>query len=292
MDAILKVCGLAKNYGDFQLKDVSFELAPGSIMGFIGENGAGKSTTIKAILNIISRDGGSVEIFGMDSQSDDKQIKEQIGVVFEECCFHDVFSTDDINKIMANIYCSWDANLFKKYCHDFKLPDKKRVKEYSRGMKMKLSIAAALSHRPRLLILDEATSGLDPVVREEMLDIFDDFVNDEQHAILLSSHITSDLDKISGSITFIHNGEIIFSKGRIDLLSQLRVLRCDEADFVSLQKLYAHHMLRYRKGTQGYDVLVENFEMIKSQRPELIIDSVNIEEIMLFYARGKRLRGN
>lgn len=291
MDAVLQVCGLAKYYGDFRLKDVSFDLAPGSIMGFIGENGAGKSTTIKAILNIIRRDGGSVEIFGLDSLSHDKQIKEQIGVVFEESCFHDGLNAIDISKIMANIYRNWDNNLFTKYCHDFKLPVNKKVKEYSRGMKMKLSIAAALSHKPRLLILDEATSGLDPVVRDEILDIFADFVEDNQHAILLSSHITSDLDKVSDSITFIHDGEIIFSESHKDLLNQLHTLHCGEDEFNTLKQQFGRNILRYRKNMQGYDLLIDNFKLIINHRPELTANAVNLEDIMLFYARGKKLKG-
>ena len=203
MEYAINVTGLCKSYQDFALDNVSFAVPKGSIMGFIGENGAGKSTTIKAMLNLIHRDAGTVEILlihrdagtveilGMDLDGHEKEIKERIGVVFDECCFHDNLTPADISKILGNIYQNWDGRLYQKYLAQFGLDEKKKIKEFSRGMKMKLGIAAALAHRPDVLILDEATSGLDPIVREEILDIFLDFIQDENHAILISSHITS-----------------------------------------------------------------------------------------------------
>ena len=221
MEYAIKVSDLGKTYQDFALKHVSFSLPRGSIMGFVGENGAGKTTTMKAVLNLIRRNSGSVELLGMDIDAQEKEIKERIGVVFDECCFHDNLTPADISKILGNIYQNWDEQLYQTYLAAFALPAKKKIKEFSRGMKMKLGIAAALAHKPELLILDEATSGLDPVVCEEILDIFQEFIQDENHAILISSHITSDLDKIADYITFIHQGEIIFSKSRDELLDEM-----------------------------------------------------------------------
>ena len=214
MENAIVVKNLRKNYKDFQLKDISFSVPKGCIMGFVGENGAGKTTTLKGILNLINRDGGSVEIFGMDNIKDEKKIKEDIGVVFDECCFYDSLNPKESSKIMKRIYKNWDGKIFNDYLKKFQIPDKKIIKEFSKGMKMKLSIAIALSHKPKLLIMDEATSGLDPIVREEILDIFLDFIQDEEHSILMSTHITGDLDKIADYITFINNGEIIFSKSK------------------------------------------------------------------------------
>lgn len=284
MSDILKVNGLSKSYPGFKLNKVSFSLPHGSIMGFIGENGAGKTTTLKAILNLISKDSGEIKLFGLDNIRDEKEIKELIGVVFDESCFHDTLSLKNISRIMGNIYRNWDDSLFDSYVKDFKLPKDKTVKQFSRGMKMKLCIAAALAHHPKLLILDEATSGLDPVVREEILDIFLDFIQDEEHSILLSSHITSDLDKIADYITFIHEGEIVFSKAKDDLVDSMGVLKCGLNDF---EKLDPAQIVRYRKGQFCYEVLIDDKSGFSSKNRDCIVDPVSIEEIMLFYVRGR-----
>ncbi|WP_286947685.1 ABC transporter ATP-binding protein, partial [Acetobacterium sp. UBA5834] len=220
MTNAIEIKNLNKNYQDFQLKDVSFKVPRGSIVGFIGENGAGKTTTIKAILNLIKRDGGTIEMLGMDNLKDEKKIKASVGVVMDGCNFHDNLKTGDISKMLASIYKNWNQKLYQQYLKKFKLPENKIIKEFSRGMKMKLQIAVALSHEPELLILDEATSGLDPIVREEILDVFMEFIQDEEHAILISSHITSDLDKIADYIVFIHQGEILLDEEKETLLSQ------------------------------------------------------------------------
>lgn len=286
MENAITVRGMSKEYKDFALRDVSFSLPSGSIMGFIGENGAGKSTTLKAILNIIGYKSGEVKILGMDAVKDEKAIKEQIGVVFEESCFHDNLNAKDISKVMANVYSNWDNALFLEYLKKFKLPDNKVVKEFSRGMKMKLCIAAALSHHPKLLILDEATSGLDPIVREEILDIFLEFIQDEEHSILVSSHITSDLDKIADYITFIHEGQIVFSESKLDLVDKMGLVRCGSAEFQGLNK---KDILRYRKSEFGYDLLVQDKNRFQINHRDTIIDPVTVEQIMLFYVRGEKL---
>ena len=280
MEYAINVTGLCKSYQDFALDNVSFAVPKGSIMGFIGENGAGKSTTIKAMLNLIHRDAGTVEILGMDLDGHEKEIKERIGVVFDECCFHDNLTPADISKILGNIYQNWDGKLYQKYLVQFGLDEKKKIKEFSRGMKMKLGIAAALAHRPDVLILDEATSGLDPIVREEILDIFLDFIQDENHAILISSHITSDLDKIADYLTFIHHGRIILSSGRDDLMDSMGIVKCGaEQD----------QIIRYRKNQFGCEVLIRNKRSFAVGHPEMVIDPVTTEAIMLFYSRGEEL---
>ena len=212
MENILEIKNLSKKYDGFELKNVNIELPKGMIMGFIGENGAGKTTTIKAILNIINRDAGEIKIFGSDNKENERKIKEDIGVVLDDSFLSEYLNPSDINKIMKNIYKNWDEKLYFKYIEDFKLPKEKISKEYSSGMKMKLKIAVALAHHPKLLILDEPTSGLDPVARNEILDIFQEFIQDENKGIFVSTHITSDLEHIADYITFINNGEIIFTK--------------------------------------------------------------------------------
>ncbi len=285
MENAICVKGLTKTYKDFKLKDVSFCLPKGCIMGFIGQNGAGKSTTIKAILNLISCESGEIQLLGIDSKKNEKAIKEQIGVVFDESNFHDNLKARDISKIMATVYANWDNELFCRYLKNFKLPENKRMKEFSRGMKMKMSIAVALSHHPKLLILDEATSGLDPIVREEILDIFLEFIQDEEHSILVSSHITSDLDKIADYITFINDGEIIFSKSKLDLVDKMGIVKCGTNEFNQIKK---NDIVRYRKGEYGYEVLIQDKKRFQLNHRGVVVDSVTVEQIMLFYARGEK----
>lgn len=286
MDYALQITDLTKTYPDFTLQNVSFTVPKGSIMGFVGENGAGKSTTIKALLNLVHREQGTVTILGMDLDRQEKEIKERIGVVFDECCFHDNLTPRDISKILGNIYQNWDDQLYQTYLDRFGLAEEKKIKNFSRGMKMKLSIATALSHNPDLLILDEATSGLDPVVREEILDIFLEFIQDENHAVLISSHITSDLDKIADYITFIHQGRIVFSESRNDLLDRMGVARCAVGDLAMIGK---DQIVRYRKNQFGCEVLIRNKAALADAHPGMIVDTVTTESIMLFYSRGEEV---
>lgn len=222
MENILEVKNLCKNYDKFSLKNISLNLPKGTIMGLVGENGAGKSTTIKAILNLVNTSDGIIKIFGLDCKEHEMEIKEDIGIVLDEGFVSEYLNPKDINTIMKDMYKNWDEELYFKYLADFKLPEDKISKEYSSGMKMKLKIAVALAHHPKLLILDEPTSGLDPVARNDILDIFQDFIQDEEHGIFVSSHITSDLESIADYITFINNGEIVLSKTRDELLDKMR----------------------------------------------------------------------
>ena len=285
MENILEIKNLSKKYNGFELRNVNIELPKGIIMGFIGENGAGKTTTIKSILNIINRDSGEIKIFGLDNKENERKIKEDIGVVLDDSFLSEYLNPADINKIMKNIYKNWDEKLYFKYIEDFKLPKEKISKEYSSGMKMKLKIAVALAHHPRLLILDEPTSGLDPVARNEILDIFQEFIQDEEHGIFVSSHITSDLEHIADYITFINNGEIIFTKTRDDLLENYGIVKCSEEQFKKIDK---KDYIKYKKNRYEYDVLIEDKYEFKKKYDISVIDKPSLEDIMLIYIKGEK----
>ncbi|BCJ96683.1 ABC transporter [Anaerocolumna cellulosilytica] len=284
MDYAIELDGVTKQYANFSLKDVSFKVPKGSIMGFVGENGAGKTTTLKAILNLIRMDKGNVTILGTNRIQEDCNIKEQIGVVFDESYFHENLNVNQISKIMKHVYKNWQPAEFDMYVKKFRLPTDKVVKEYSSGMKMKLSIAVALSHKARLLILDEATSGLDPVIRDEILDIFLEFIQDENNTILLSSHITSDLEKVADYITFIHQGQIVFSESKDELIYQYGVVHCKKEELSSLNK---KHIVGVRTNQFGCDVMVNNKKELLRERKDLTVDNTTIEEIILFKVRGE-----
>lgn len=281
MENVLEVRNLTKSYSDFRLNNVSFTLPKGCIMGLVGENGAGKSTTLKLILNLIRREEGEVKIFGMDNLTQEQSIKEKIGVVFDESSFPEHMHAKDISLVMRNIYKTWDQSLYEDYLGRFALPLQKKLKEYSRGMKMKLAIAVALAHRPQLLILDEATSGLDPMVRDEILDIFLEFIQEEDNSILISSHIISDLEKIADYITFIHKGEVLFSQPKDLLLEEYGILKCSHEE---LERLDKNKVIGYRKNQFGVEALIRKANF-KDQR---LIDPASIEDIMLYYSRGVR----
>ena len=279
METVMELKNLAKQYEGFRLDNVNITLPKGSIMGFVGENGAGKSTTIKLILNLIHRDSGAVTVFGLDNIKDERQIKEDIGVVLDESSFPDNMNAASVGKIMRHIYKNWDSAVYAGRLQAFALPPEKPVKDYSRGMKMKLSIAVALSHRAKLLILDEATSGLDPIVRDEILDIFMEFIQDEEHSIFLSSHIISDLEKIADYITFIHKGKILFSEPKDDLIYRYGVLKCTAQEYETVDKAVVKGC---RKNRFGVEALVLREEIPAGYT----VDPASIEDIMLFMIRG------
>lgn len=285
MEYAIHIEGLSKSYKDFSLKNVDLALPPGSIMGLIGENGAGKSTVIKSMLDIVKRDSGTVRILGRDMDTDAKSIKEQIGVVLGESHFHEFMNAMQISNMLGAIYKSWDQELYLDSLKRFSLPEKKKLKEYSKGMMMKLSIAAALSHRPRLLILDEATSGLDPVARDEILDLFFEFIEDGERSILISSHITSDLDKVADYITMIHQGQILFTQEKDSLMEDMGVVKCSREELEQLQGL---DIVGLRPSAYQTECLVRNRLAVQERYPELVADRANIEEIMLFYIRGQK----
>jgi len=283
MDNVLELVNVTKKYNNFTLDSVSISLPRGCIMGFIGENGAGKTTTIKLIVDLIKRDGGSISVLGKDNLKELKSIKENLGVVMEDSFFPDNLTAANINQIMKGIYRTWDEHKFKMLRDKFSLPSDKIVKEYSKGMKMKLSIATALSHDSKLLILDEATSGLDPIIRDEILDVFLEFIQDENNSVFMSSHIISDLEKICDYITFIHKGRIIFSRTKDELLESYGVLKCSEDDF---RKIPSSAVQGFRKNHFGVEALVTK----GSVKGNWIIDRASIEDIMLFHISGSRER--
>ncbi len=278
----IEIRNLTKTYSGFHLDNISFTVPQGCIMGLIGENGAGKTTTIKAMLNLIRRDNGVIRFFGKEMGKDERAIKEDIGVVFEESGFHDSLTAAGVSKIMGRLYSRWDEPLFGQYLARFQLPRDKAVKEFSRGMRMKLSIAAALSHHPRLLILDEATSGLDPVMRSEILDEFLTFMQDEEHTVLMSSHITGDLEKVADYITFLHQGKLVFSSEKDRLLDHYGILRCGARD---AEKIDPADVAGQRRNAFGCEFLVKDRAACRRKYHGCTVDGATLDEMMLFYLK-------
>lgn len=281
---ILEIRELSKDYGDFVLDKISFSLPRGVIMGLIGENGAGKSTTINCILNEIQKSSGTIRIFGKDHSTDEIEIKDKLGVVFDENHFPDIFTPEEIGKFMSGIYSAWEWQLYHQFLEKFELPKDKKIKDFSKGMKVKLAFAVALSHNAELLILDEATSGLDPIIRDDVLDMLIDFVQDESHSVLVSSHITSDLEKVADYITFIHKGKLIFTQDKDTLIDNYGIISCGAAVFDTINK---SEVIAYRKEDYQFKVLVNNRTKAAKQYPNAIVSPAMIEEIMLFYIKGE-----
>lgn len=288
MENILELQQVSKTFpkSDFALENVTFSLPYGAIMGFVGENGAGKTTTIGCILNTVTKDSGTIKLFGKEMSDADTDMREKIGVVYDGDNFPAYWSAMQLSEVMEGLYTQWDKALFQKYLEDFQLPEKQKIKHYSRGMTMKLAIAAALAHHPQLLLLDEATSGLDPVMRDEMLDVFLEFMQAENHSILLSSHITSDLEKVADYITFIHKGRLIMTVSKNDLVYNYAVIRCRESQFLALDP---NDILAYRKRDFQMDVLVPDGKAAQRKYRDLVIDHASIDEIMLLLVKGERV---
>lgn len=280
MENALEVRGLTKHYRGFTLDGVSFSLPTGCIMGFIGENGAGKSTTIRLMLGLARAEAGSVRLLGEDPAAGGAALREKLGVVMDDCGIPETLSLRDMRRILSAGYRTFDAGRFDALAARFELPERKLVKDYSRGMRMKLSLASALSHDCRLLILDEATSGLDTVVRDEILDLFLEFIQDEGHSIFVSSHILSDLEKVCDYITLIHGGRVVFSEEKDTLLEKYVVAKVSEAE---LRALDPAKVAGVRRSAFGAEALVE-----RSAARGLVCDPAGIEDIMLYYLRGER----
>lgn len=283
MNAI-EIISVSKKYDDFMLDNINLTLPGGSIMGLVGENGAGKSTLIKLIMNAINADSGKIKVLGTDcTEKSFINTKEDIGIVLDEAYFPEVITADNVNKIMKFTYKNWNEKKFSEFMKTFRLDGKKAFKDYSRGMKMKLAIAVALSHSPKLLILDEATSGLDPIVRDEVLDIIIDFARDDEHSVLISSHIVSDLEKICDYISFIHNGRLIMSEDKDSLLEKYAIVKTSEDDFDALPK---NAVIGVKKGKMFTEALVE-----KSLIPSTFVtEHTTLEDIILFIAKGDNRR--
>lgn len=286
MSNILEVKDLTKQYAGFKLDHVSFSVPKGTIMGLIGENGAGKTTTISAILDLIRKDEGTVRFWGQELSSS-RQFREDIGVVFDGINFYETLTPAKVGKISGAAYRQWDSSLYRNYLDRFQLPADREIKSMSKGMKMKLCIAIALSHRPKLLILDEATGGLDPVMRDDILDVFLDFVQDEEHSILMSSHITSDLEKIADYITFIHQGKVLFCKTKDELRYRYGIIRCGAAVFDRIDR---EEILALRKEDYQWNVLVADREKARRKYKDAVVDDATIDDIMLLYVKGEQNR--
>lgn len=288
MQTAITVKNLKKQYPKgFCLDNVSFTLPKGCIMGLIGENGAGKTTTIKLLLNQIRRDGGEIEILGGDILKNEQKIKEQIGVVLDEGFFYEALTPKQVGAILRRIFKSWDDALFLRYLREFSLESDKTIKEFSKGMRMKFSIVTALCHHPKLLILDEATSGLDPIVRSEILDIFLDFIQDEEHSILFSSHITTDLEKIADYITFLHEGKVVFSESKDELLYRYGLVKCSEKTFAGLDK---SDFVAWRASEFGIQALTADKKRTQRRYGDLVVDDCTLDDIMLYYVKGEKSR--
>ena len=282
MEKVIEIKNLTKNYDSFSLKNINLGIPKGSIFGLIGENGAGKTTLIKSILNLININDGDIKIFGKDNRG--KEIYEDIGVLLDDSFLSDELTPSDLNKIMKNIYKSWDEDKYKKYIDDFKLPESKPYKEYSSGMKMKLKLAVTLSHNPKLLILDEPTSGLDPIARNDILDIFEDYTSDKEHTIFVSSHITSDLEHIADSIIFIDEGKIVLNTSTDDLKKNYTIINCTKEE---LGKLDREDYIKYLKRKEEYRVLIKDKREYEKKYKTKIEDKPSIEDIMLIMIKGE-----
>ncbi len=284
MEPILEVTKLRKNFKDFSLKDISFTMEKGYIMGFIGPNGAGKSTTIKLILNLLKKDSGVIKVFGLDNLKHEMAIKNKIGFVFEENYFYEELTIREMKKIIAPLYTNWDDSAFIKYLSNFNLPPQKKIKDLSKGMKMKFSLAVALSHHADLLIMDEPTAGLDPVVRNELLEILTYVIQDENKGVFFSTHITSDLDKIADFITFINDGQIILSIAKDQLLDQHALVKGSKD---LLDNDIRKEFIGIKENQFGFEGLVADRLKAKALfGAHVLMEKPALEDIMLFYTRG------
>lgn len=281
MENLIEIRSLSKRYHDFTLENVDLTVPAGCIVGLIGENGAGKTTTLKAILNIVHPDSGEIRLMGKDPSDPDSRL--QVGTVFEDSYFHDCLNITKISRIMEKICLNWDKKLFFNYCKRFSLSEKKTVGEFSRGMRMKLSLATALSRHPRLLILDEATSGLDPVVRRQILDLFLEFIQDESCSILMSSHITDDMEKVCDQIAYLHNGRMVFQENKDELLESMAILQCSKND---MDRLPSDLIISRSDGAFGSAALIRRRAQLRRLFPDTVLEKPTLEDIMRFYSGG------
>ena len=284
MNNAIEIKNLCKDYKDFSLKSISFSFPIGYIMGFVGQNGAGKTTTIRLILDMINRESGEIKIFGLDNISDAQTIKQDVAVVFDDTYFVDSWKVREVEKALKGFYSNWSSKLYKQYVSSFNLPMDKRVKELSRGMKMKLMLVVAMSHEAKLLILDEPTSGLDPVARDELLEILKAYIEDGQKSILFSTHITSDLEKIADYITLIDHGTIFYTGTKDDLLESFCIVRGGLHDLTDSLK---NKIIGLTTNIAGFAGLLPTSEL-KHLAPEIVTETPSIDEILVSISKGDR----
>lgn len=282
MENILEIKNLSKSYNNFQLNDVNFTLRKGYIMGFVGPNGAGKTTTIKLIMNLIKKSSGEIKIFGLDNLEYEKEIKNRIGFVYDDLNFYDTFSLKNNAKLIADFYDKWSWNTFNNYMEKFKINEDQKFKELSKGMKAKFALALALSHDAELLIMDEPTSGLDPIFRNEIINILQEYIEDGSRSILFSSHIISDIEKMADYITFINNGEIVFSEDKNLLEDTYRIVK---GGLDILDNKLENECIKIKRNKYGFSGLTSNYKnLIEKYGSDIVIDKPDIEEIMIYMA--------
>lgn len=280
----IQIQNLSKVYEDFSLKNITLNIPKGSILGLVGANGAGKSTMIQALLGLIRSEYDAIKILGKDLQTQEKEIKEDIAVIYDVSHYNLQYTPKFIGAMLQKVYQNWDVERYHGYLKRFGLPEDKRLKTFSKGMKMKLEFAIAFSHAPKILILDEATSGLDPVFRDEILDLIREFTEEEEHTVLMSSHITSDLDKVADYIALIHDGTLQFVKTYDEIRDDYGILHCGKDFFETLRE---EDIVSFKKEPYEYKVLVKNKNEILRVFPELEMERASVEDIMLFYVKGE-----
>ena len=285
MDYNLEINNLEKKYHNFTLKDINITVPKGKIVGFIGENGSGKTTTTKAIFDTISIDSGSIKIFGKSHKKLTKKDKENIGVVLDDSFFSHVLNVDDINNLMKRFYTTWDEDLYYQYVKEFNIPTDIILKNFSSGMKMKIKVVCAICHKPKLLILDEPTNGLDPVIRYELLQIFEKFVQNGENSIFISSHITSDLEHIADEIIFIDNGHILLDMEKKELFDKYGIIECSNDEFNKIDKKYYDKCIKYK---DEYMLLIDDKKSFSKQYSKMEIKKPSIEELMLLFIKGDK----
>ncbi|MCM1144834.1 MAG: ABC transporter ATP-binding protein [Blautia sp.] len=276
----IEISNITKHYDGFTLDNVSFNVPKGSIMGFIGRNGAGKTTTIRSLLNITNIDAGEIRLLGLAHVKDEFEIKKRIAVVFDELPFHDVLNAADMARIFQGLYPEWDNTVYSEYLERFALPPKKKIGQYSKGMKMKLQIACALSHNAELLIMDEATTGLDPIVRDEILHIFMEYLKGGERSILMSSHITGDLEKIADSVTFIEKGKILLTGSKDTILETHGIIKCSKEEVANIEKA---DIVSVRIDQSGAAAMICKKERGQHKYNGFIMDTASLSDIMLYY---------
>jgi len=283
MQYTIEVSNLSKRYDEFHLKDINLKIPKGKIVGLIGENGAGKTTLISLLLNQINRDSGNIQIFGLDNIADENTIKKDLGFVVDECCFHGCLTPKNINKIMKPIYKNWNESTYRELLKMLNISDSKQIREMSKGMKTKIMLAVALSHSPKLLILDEVTSGLDPVVRDDILILLKNYVSNSENTVFFSTHITSDLDRSADNVAFLHNGKLIMMEDIEDIREKYRICTCTKEEREKIDKdliiaeIVEHNMfliLAYYNA---------NLELTLNQKS---VKQPTIDDIMLLYIKG------
>ena len=282
MNSAMEIVGLRKAFRNFRLKDVTFSFPQGYIMGLVGKNGAGKTTTIRLVLNMLARDAGAVRVFGMDNIKDEQRIKQDVGVVFDEIFFVDSWRVSDVERAVKGFYSKWSGQAYGRYLKSFGLPADKRVKELSRGMKLKLMLAVAMSHEARLLILDEPTSGLDPVARDELLGILSAYISDGEKSVLFSTHITSDLERIADFITLIHDGTVFYTGTKDDLLESYRIVKGGTADLTDRLR---ENMVGLERNSAGFSGLVAASEL-KHPPGGVVAEAPSIDDILVRISAG------